>query len=91
MRAVTIDCGDVHSEGDFWDRYVLAALPEGSGYFGHNLDAFWDGLNGGPGWPGECELHFVNTHTLAKFRDGRFLSALRKIAGDSQFVRVVID
>ncbi|MBA5639501.1 barstar family protein [Duganella sp. LX20W] len=91
MRAVTIDCDGVSSEADFWERYVVVAEPEGAGYFGQNLDAFWDGLNGGPGWPGECELHFVNTHTLSTFRGGRFLAALKEIARDSQFVRVLID
>ena len=91
MRTIVIDCGAVQSEADFWAAYVRAALPEGAGYFGRNLDAFWDGLNGGPGWPGECALQFANTGHLAKFRDGRFVEALRDIAGRSTFVKVTFE
>lgn len=88
MRSIVIDCRDVQSEPDFWSAYVLAAEPEGAGYFGRNLDAFWDGLNGGPGWPGDCWLRFVNTSALQPLRGGVFLDALRDIAARSTLVKV---
>ncbi|WP_084513716.1 barstar family protein [Azovibrio restrictus] len=88
MRSIVIDCGSVQSEADFWSAYVRTAEPEGAGHFGRNLDAFWDGLNGGPGWPGECRLLFINTSPLHAFRGGKFLEVLRDIASRSKAVEV---
>ncbi|WP_438042119.1 barstar family protein [Sorangium sp. So ce128] len=91
MRSIVVDCGPVQTEADFWSAYVIAAEPEGAAYFGRNLDAFWDGLNGGPGWPGECELKLVNTRSLDRLRDGQFVQALRDIASRSTFVKVTLE
>lgn len=91
MRTIVVDCLTVHSEADFWSAYVKSAEPDSLGYFGRNLDAFWDGLNGGPGWPGECELQFINTEHLQAFRGGYFLEALRDIASRSTIVKVTFD
>ena len=91
MRTIVVDCGAVQSEADFWSAYVKTAEPEGAGYFGRNLDAFWDGLNGSPGWPGECELQFTNTSKLQAFRDGQFFEALCEIASQSSFVKVTLE
>jgi ribonuclease inhibitor len=88
MRSIVIDCGAVQSEADFWSAYVRMAEPEGAVYFGRNLYAFWDGLNGGPGWPGECELRFINRSYLRAFRDGAFIKALNDIARRSTGVKV---
>ena len=89
MRSIVIDCGAVQSEAGFWSAYVRTAEPEGAGYFGRNLDAFWDGLNGGPGWPGDdCQLRFINTSPLQSFRGGLFFEALRDIASRSTSVKV---
>jgi hypothetical protein len=65
--------------------------PCSAGFLGHNLDASWDGLNNGSGWPGECELRFVDTRTLAGFRNGEFLEALRDIARRSTHVRMALE
>ncbi|MDG5975855.1 hypothetical protein H010_11364 [Hydrogenophaga taeniospiralis CCUG 15921] len=91
MQSIVVDCSAVHSEVDFWSAYVRATEPEGAGYFGRNLDAFWDGLNGGPGWPGECQLRFINTAPLRSFRGGLFLEALRDIASRSTTVKVTVE
>ncbi|WP_433931538.1 barstar family protein [Sorangium cellulosum] len=91
MSPVIVDCSAVQTEADFWSAYVRAAEPEGAVYFGRNLDAFWDGLNGGPGWPGECELKFVNTQPLHRLRDGQVIRALRDIASRSTFVKVTLE
>ena len=91
MRSIVVDCGTVRTEAEFWLAYLDAADPEDSGYFGRNLDAFWDGLNGGPGWPGECTLKFVNTQALHAFREGRFIEALREIASESTLVKVTFE
>jgi Barstar (barnase inhibitor) len=92
MRSIVIDCDAVQSEADFWSVYVRTAEPEGADYFGRNLDAFWDGLNGGPGWPGDdCQLRFINTAPLRPLRSGLFLKALRDIAGRSAAVKVTFE
>ncbi len=91
MRSIVIDCSAIESEVDFWSAYVHASEPEGAGYFGRNLDAFWDGLNGGPGWPGKCQLRFVGTSSLQGFRGGLFLEALRGIAERSTVVKVILE
>ena len=88
MRIVTIDCLGFGSESEFWKAYLSASRPEGAGFFGRNLDAFRDALQGGPGWPGECTLRFTNTATVEPLRDGAFLRALRDIANESQNVRI---
>jgi len=88
MRVISIDCLGVNSEAEFWQAYISASQPEGAGHFGCNLDAFWDALHGGPGWPGECMLRFTNTAAVASFRDGNFLKALRGIASESKQVRI---
>lgn len=56
MRTSVVHCLNVQSESDFWSAYGKSAQPDGCGNFGRNLDALWDGLNGGLGWSGECEL-----------------------------------
>lgn len=55
---------------------MKSAEPDSSGYFGRNLDVFWDSLNGDPGWPAECELQYINSEHLQAFRSGYFLEAL---------------
>lgn len=91
MRSIIVDCRGVQSEADFWSVYIRATEPEGVEYFGRNLDAFWDGLHGGPGWPGQCELRFVNTESLQDLRNGQFVEALRDIASRSTLVKVTLD
>lgn len=84
MRILTIDCSSVTSEAGFWTVYVQAVGAEAAEHFGRNLDALRDALcAGGPGWPGECELHFSNAHALRELHDGRFIGALRRIASRS--------
>lgn len=89
--SITIDCDGIQSEADFWSAYVQATNPEGAGDFGRNFNALWEGLNGGPGWPGKCELHFINTVKLSTFRNGQFLASLEEIAGKSTHVKVTLE
>jgi RNAse (barnase) inhibitor barstar len=91
MSTFTIDCSQIRDEAAFWHAYLAATNPEGAANFGRNLDAFWDALHGGPGWPGECNLHFTNTATIRRFRDGRFYDALQDMARDSRSVGVKLD
>ena len=93
MRIITIDCAKTTNDQEFWDAYVMAALPEGRGYFGRNLNAFWDAVSaGGPGWPGEdCELRFINTKPIRSFREGKFYEALKDIAARSEWVRIFVE
>lgn len=81
----------LEDEGAFWLAYLAATKPESAGYFGCNLDAFWDALNGGPGWPGKCQLRFVNTEGLKTIRKGLFYRALLEIARDSKLVQVLLE
>jgi len=91
MRSIIVNCDTVHTEAEFWAAYINAATPEGAGYFGQNLNAFWDALNGGPGWPGECELRFINTYQLQNLYHGRFVQELYDIASKSKFVKVILE
>lgn len=91
MRTISIDCGKVATEEDFWRLYVQSTNPEGASYFGRNLDAFWDALAGGPGYPGECELRFINTDSIKSFRSGAFYNALKKIAEDCQTNSIFVE
>lgn len=87
---VIIDAQGVNDAGDFWERYVIAARPEGADLFGRNLDAFWDAVEGGgPGYPGDVALHFVNMSALRRLPDGEaFFSAIAKIASDATLTSI---
>jgi RNAse (barnase) inhibitor barstar len=91
LQTITVDCAHVQTRDDFWRVYLSTVKPEGAELFGRNLDAFWDALAGGPGWPGECVLRFVNTAPLKRIDDGRFYGALIKIAQDSRIVQVIVE
>jgi len=69
----------LHSTDEFWQRYLTAAQPDGAAFFGRNLDAFWDAVEGGgPGWP-NAKLIIKNTADL----EPAFLDKLRRIANDA--------
>ena len=91
MRKLDVPCQGIQSEEAFWTVYLEAAQPEGARFFGRNLDAFWDALNGGPGWPGECEVRLQDSAALSNLRNGVFLEKLAQISRDSKFVRLVLD
>ena len=91
MHSYTINCAQLKDENEFWQAYLTATKPEGADHFGCNLDAFLDALNGGPGWPGECQLHFANTTNIKTLRAGHFYQALQKIAQDSKLVKIHIE
>ena len=87
---VVIDAAGVASEDEFWERYISATQPVAAGYFGCNLNAFWDAVEGGgPGYPGEVNLHFINVSAMETFPHGKvFLKAFRQIASESKFTKV---
>lgn len=91
MLTFVVDCRDVASEAEFWVRYVEAVQPEGADEFGRNVDAFRDAVEkGGPGWPGECALHIVNTRCIRNLDGGLLLQALRDIARDAASVSILL-
>ena len=95
MREITIDCADIISPDQLWQRYIDAAKPEGASIFGRNLDAFWDAIEGGgPGWPGKVTLIFAHSHHLSTLRtrggNESFLDALRDIAGKASAVTITL-
>lgn len=87
---IVIDALGIASEDDFWNRYLRTTKPEGAGYFGCNLDAFWDAVEGGgPGYPGEINLHFTNMSALSALPNGkRFMEAFAEIASDSKYTTI---
>ena len=92
MQKFIIDCSAITTEGEFWDKYLEATRPEGAEYFGRNLSAFDDAITaGGPGWPGECEIHFTNTSRIQRFRDGEFYTGMERIAKASSSARVFLE
>jgi ribonuclease inhibitor len=92
MKTIYIDCQGVTSAQEVWRRYLEAAQPEGSDTFGCNLDAFWDAIEGGgPGWPGDVELVFINTRDLAPLQlshGASFLEGLQSLASKASRTRV---
>ena len=90
MRTIIIDCRDVTAETEFWERYLRATGAKGAAHFGRNLNAFSDALYGGPGWPGECEVRFSNTHAMSFADAGQFIEALRALASRSAHVKVTV-
>ena len=92
MRTIIVDCENVRTEVDFWSAYIRTVKPDGAQFFGRNLHAFEDAvLGGGPGWPGECHLHFVNTRPLDSIENGRFLEMLRGVVQRSAWIKICID
>ncbi|MEG3179665.1 barstar family protein [Sphingomonas sp. LT1P40] len=87
MQTIYIDCTGVVSTQEFWQRYLNAVQPESADFFGRNLDAFWDAIEGGgPGWPGEVKLSFTNTSHLSALRldsGVSFLGELQRIASET--------
>ena len=80
-----IDASDIGTSNEFWNRYIEIVQPDGLRYFGKNLDALWDALDGGgPGFPGDDEstIKIINSQNLKSIRDGKFLDALQKISND---------
>lgn len=83
-RAVSINCAGILDELAFWEAYLEICKPEGAQYFGRNLDAFNDALNGGPGYPGDgVVLYFINTSSLRSFDSWQFYEGLSHIAENS--------
>ncbi len=86
---IEVDCCDVQSESEFWNRYLAATKPELGHLFGRNLHAYWDAVEwGGPGWPGDVHLRFLNCLSLAGFRNGDFLRFFRKYSSEMKHRRV---
>lgn len=82
MKKYILDCESVKSDSDFWDLYCEVVRPEDEGYFGRNLDAFWDAVSaGGPGWPGDCQIELVNVRGFVE-RNPRLYNGLKRIAND---------
>lgn len=82
-ETLLIDCQGVETEAQFWNRYLDAIEPDARPHFGRNLDAFNDALSGGPGWPGDVDVRFINVASLTDIRDGEFLRALEDIGATS--------
>lgn len=92
MNTYTINCSAVQGEAELWRSYLLATSPQGAAQFGCNIEAFKDAVIGdGPGWPGECELHFSNTASLKSINSGVLYQALQSLAGSSSYVRIRVD
>lgn len=92
MSEFIIDCRDVKCEDDFWKAYLVEVNPGGAQQFGRNLHAFWDAVSaGGPGWPGECTLRFINTEALALSDKAGFLLGLSRIAAESKSVVIRLE
>lgn len=66
MRTAVIDCAGITSVEEFWQAYLDSTMPYAPGYFGRNLNAFWDAISGGgPGCPVDYEqLNFINLREL---------------------------
>jgi len=85
MSTVDVDCTGVTTEEAFWDRYVYIVKPHGAEFFGRNLDAFWDAIDGGgPGFPEQDVVRFINTDDLKRIKGGSFYKTLCELAKESR-------
>lgn len=91
MLTFFIDCHGLPDESAFWNAYLDATDPRGAIDFGCNLDAFADALDGGPGWPGECQLRLINSQSLKLMNEGKLLAGLKDIAAKSKSVRISLE
>ncbi|WP_338846153.1 hypothetical protein V8J88_20645 [Massilia sp. W12] len=90
MSTIIIDCRDVSSEAGFWQLYLLTVRPEGAQFFGRNKSAFRDAIcGGGPGWPGEVDLRFIHTASLAAIDQGNLLRFLQEMQDLTPRVRIL--
>jgi RNAse (barnase) inhibitor barstar len=61
MKEYMFDLGNIRSLDDWWTAYVETVGGDGSEFFGRNLDAYSDSLDGGPGCPVlPCRFVFLN-------------------------------
>jgi hypothetical protein len=86
---IIVRCTGVTDEETFWQAFLDAAQPDGAANFGRNFDAFRDAiLGGGPGWPGEHVLQFVDFESLRAIDGGRLCVALEDLAAESHYVTI---
>jgi RNAse (barnase) inhibitor barstar len=86
-RTIIVDAAGISTEGDFWQRYLDVVKPEGAQYFGRNLNAFWDAIDGGgPGFPGDVDLNFINISGLGR----SFLISLENFASSASHIRITV-
>jgi len=86
MSTTVVDCKGINSKEEFWAHYVSVVKPHGAEFFGRNLDAFWDALDGGgPGFPEQDSVHFINTDDLKLIESGKFYDSLCEIAREARF------
>ncbi|MBC7770498.1 MAG: barstar family protein [Phycisphaerales bacterium] len=90
MKTIDVDCRGVRTEAAFWQRYVDVVKPAGADVFGRNLDALWDALDGGPGYPGPVVVRFTNTDELRSAENHRFMAALVKLAEDATGAKIIV-
>jgi ribonuclease inhibitor len=93
MTRLIVDCREIVSIEEFWDLYVSSIGAENALFFGRNLDALWDALEGGgPGCPpSTTHLIFRNVGELRnlKQRSGKsFLDELYELAGHVSRIKV---
>jgi RNAse (barnase) inhibitor barstar len=89
---LVINCKGITSAEEFWDRYERAVGRENCVWFGRNLDALWDALEGGgPGFPGVAHLIFEDTNDLTDIATARgvpLLRGLQRIATDATHIKI---
>ncbi|WP_172975332.1 barstar family protein [Microbulbifer sp. THAF38] len=85
MSKFIVDCTNIKSEEEFWDKYLSSVDTVEGDLFGRNLDALWDALHaGGPGAPieGTKLISVRNSDSLKSFREGLFYDHLKQISYD---------
>ncbi|WP_457579754.1 barstar family protein [Ensifer canadensis] len=91
MKHFVIDCHGIATDTDLWHRYLAVTNLAAAGYFGCNLDAFLDAVEGsGPGYPGRCKLTFKNAATLSHIKTGSGVSLLDALQDIARAATVVV-
>lgn len=90
--ALVIDCSGVKDVNDFWNRYVAVIGHDNCRFFGRNLDALRDSLEGGgPGSPDASRLSFINIADLEAVAGTEFVNELRALVARVSNIDARID
>lgn len=82
QKTYEIDCSSIHSEAEFWERYLETTNPNDSSLFACNIEAFEAALKSqnAPGYPGQCLIRFINSSQIKTWADPYLFERLEALA-----------
>jgi hypothetical protein len=82
QKTYQIDCSNIHSETEFWQRYLEITNPNDSRLFACNIEAFEAALKSqnAPGYPGQCVIRFINSSQMKTWANPYLFERLEALA-----------